>query len=145
MEKRRKPVLKPADIELEELGIYQKLLKTAYETSDEQLPYHVEGIRGYGNIMPKEIFDKLVKKLLEYNSEINDGLEISFVDYIKKIQVLDPDNNFLKSWEMQGLIKRSYLEEFKQNSFNLILLLFESVMRMITTTSMTDADLTKTG
>ena len=50
--------------------------------------------------MPREIYDKLIKKLLEYNKDINDGGEISYVNFIKKIEQLDPDSDFLHTWEM---------------------------------------------
>ena len=95
--------------------------------------------------MPKEIYDKLIKKLLEYNQDINDGMEISYVNYIKKCQALDPDSDFFKTCEMQKHLKRCYLEQFKNQSLDLVLLLFESVMRIISTTGMTKDDLIRAG
>ena len=82
----RKPLLKPHEIEEEELKNFQKILKSQYDIDDEEKPSHQEGIRGFGNVMPKEIYDKLVKKLLEYNKDVNEGMEISYVNYIKKLQ-----------------------------------------------------------
>jgi hypothetical protein len=61
---------------------------------------------------------------------VNDGKEISVVEYLKKI---DMDSKFAKTYEMQRHIKRAFFEEFKIHSLNYVLLLFESVMRIITT------------
>lgn len=43
------------------------------------------------------------------------------------------DSNFAKTYEMQRHIKRAFFEEFKIHALNYVLLLFESVMRIITT------------
>lgn len=52
------------------------------------------------------------------------------VEYLKRI---DMDSSFAKTYEMQRHIKRSFYEEFKIHSLNYVLLLFESVMRILTT------------
>lgn len=67
---------------------------------------------------------------MEYNEKVNDGKEISVVEYLKKI---DMNSTFAKSFEIQRHIKRAFYEEFKIHSLNYVLLLFESVMRMLTT------------
>jgi hypothetical protein len=43
------------------------------------------------------------------------------------------DSPFIKTYEMQRHMKRAFYEEFKIHSLNYVLLLFESVMRMLTT------------
>ena len=58
---------------------------------------------------------------------------------------MDPDNDFLKNYEMQKHLKRCFLEQFKNQSLDLVLLLFESVMRIISTTGMTDEDYIRKG
>jgi len=45
------------------------------------------------------------------------------------------NSEFAKTYETQRHIKRAYFEEFKIHSLNYILLLFESVMRILTTVS----------
>lgn len=77
-------------------------------------------------------YEKIIAKLLEYNEKVNDGKEISVVEYLKKI---DMDSSFAKTFEIQRHIKRAFFEEFKIHSLNYVLLLFESVMRMLTTLS----------
>jgi len=52
------------------------------------------------------------------------------VEYLKKI---DMDSSFAKTFEIQRHIKRAFFEEFKIHSLNYVLLLFESVMRILTT------------
>ena len=42
-------------------------------------------------------YEKIIAKLLEYNEKVNDGKEISVVDYLKKI---DMDSKFAKTYEM---------------------------------------------
>lgn len=43
------------------------------------------------------------------------------------------DSSFAKTYEMQRHIKRAFYEEFKIHSLNYVLLLFECVMRILTT------------
>ena len=85
---------------------------------------------GFGNIPEPGTYEKIIAKLLEYNEKVNDGKEISVVEYLKKI---DMDSSFAKSFEIQRHIKRAFYEEFKIHSLNYVLLLFESVMRLLTT------------
>jgi hypothetical protein len=40
---------------------------------------------------------------------------------------------FMKEYENQRHLRRGFFEEFKIHSFNYVLLLFESVMRILTT------------
>ncbi len=77
-----------------------------------------------------QIYEKIIAKLLEYNEKINDGKEISVVEYLKRIDMNSP---FAKTYEIQRHIRRAFYEEFKIHSFNFILLLFESIMRILTT------------
>ena len=74
--------------------------------------------------------EKIVAKLIEYNEKVNDGKEISLVEYLKRI---DPNSNFMKEYNSQRHLRRSFYEEFKIHSFNFVLLLFESIMRILTT------------
>lgn len=89
-----------------------------------------EGIDGLGNVSEPGIYEKIIAKLLEYNEKINEGKEISVVEYLKRIQM---DSPFAKEYKMQKHIKKAYFEEFKIHSLNYVLLLFESVMRILTT------------
>ena len=75
-------------------------------------------------------FDRIVHKLLEFNEKINSGREISVVEYLKRI---DMNSDFMKQYVNQRHLKRAFFEEFKIHSFNYILLLFESVTRILTT------------
>lgn len=75
-------------------------------------------------------FDKIVLKLLEYNERINEGKEIQVIEYIKRV---DPVGKLMKTYNAQRFLRRAYFEEFKIHSFNYILLLFESVIRLLTT------------
>ena len=78
------------------------------------------------------VYEKIIAKLLEYNEKVNDGKEISVVEYLKR---LDMDSDFAKQFEIQRHIKRAFFEEFKIHSLNYVLLLFESQMRILTTMS----------
>ena len=69
-------------------------------------------------------------KLLEFNEKINSGREISVVEYLKRIEM---SSDFMRQYENQRHLKRAFFEEFKIHSFNYILLLFESVTRVLTT------------
>ena len=61
---------------------------------------------------------------------MNDGKELSIVEYLKRI---DPNSSFMKEFETQRHIRRGFYEEYKIHCFNYVLLLFESVMRVLTT------------
>jgi hypothetical protein len=76
------------------------------------------------------VYEKVIAKLLEYNEKVNDGKEISVVEYLKRIE---PDSDFMKQFEIQRHLKRAFFEEFKIHSLNYILLLFEAQMRILTT------------
>ena len=67
-------------------------------------------------------------KLLEYNEKMNSGREVSVVEYLKRI---DQRSAFIQKYENQKHLRRAFFEEFKIHSFNYILLLFESVIRML--------------
>jgi len=79
------------------------------------------------------MFEKIINKLLEYNERINSGKEISLVDYLKRI---DAKSAFMQQYVNQRLLRRAFIEEFKIHSFNFILLLFESVTRLLATMNM---------
>ncbi|CAI2368685.1 unnamed protein product [Moneuplotes crassus] len=76
------------------------------------------------------IFEKLIQKLVEYNEKVNDGKEITIVDYLRRI---DSESKFMREFETQKVMKNSFIEEFKIHCYNYILLLFESIMRILTT------------
>jgi len=76
------------------------------------------------------IFEKLIQKLVEYNEKVNEGKEITIVDYLRRI---DSNSNFMREYETQKVMKTSFMEEFKIHCYNYILLLFESIMRILTT------------
>ena len=81
------------------------------------------------------MFEKIVQKLLEYNEKINSGKEISVVEYLKRI---DQKSAFMQTFNNQRHLRRAFFEEFKIHCFNYILLLFESVIRMLTTMNKDD-------
>jgi hypothetical protein len=113
--------------------VLEKILKSLAEAKEGDktgVPEHQEGIGGYGKTTDPAVYEKIIAKLLEYNEKVNDGKEISVVEYLKK---LDMDSDFAHTYNMQRHIKRSFYEEFKIHSLNYVLLLFESVMRIITT------------
>lgn len=78
----------------------------------------------------KANFERIVEKLLEYNEKINGGREISVLDYLTRI---DPLSAFLRQYENQRHLRRAFFEEFKIHSLNYVLLLFESIIRILTT------------
>jgi hypothetical protein len=95
------------------------------------------GIPGTGdgtgmNLDETALFDKLIQKLVEYNDKINDGKEMSVVEYLKRI---DPMSTFMEEYDTQRAMRKSFIEEFRIHCFNYILLLFESIMRILTTLS----------
>lgn len=51
----------------------------------------------FGNLPEPGTYEKIIAKLLEYNEKVNDGKEISVVEYLKKI---DMESNFAKSFEI---------------------------------------------
>lgn len=75
-------------------------------------------------------YEKIVNKLIEYNEKVNEGRELSIVEYLKRI---DPHSPFMKEYENQRHLRRGFYEEYKIHCFNYVLLLFESVMRILTT------------
>jgi hypothetical protein len=87
---------------------------------------------GYGNCTEPGVYEKIIAKLLEYNEKVNEGKEISVVDYLKRI---DMDSEFAHTFEIQRHMRRAFGEEFKIHSLNYVLLLFESCMRILTTVS----------
>lgn len=116
----------------------EKILKDRTDaTGAGQVPEHQEGIGGFGNSAEPGTYERIIAKLLEYNEKVNDGKEISVVEYLKRI---DMDSSFAKGYEMQRHIKRAFYEEFKIHSLNYVLLLFESVMRILTTVNRGDGD-----
>ena len=76
-----------------------------------------------------------MQKLLEYNEKMNSGKEISVVEYLKR---LDQKCPFLQQFPHQRHMRRAFFEEFKIHCFNYILLLFESVIRLLTTLNKDD-------
>ena len=81
------------------------------------------------------VFERMVVKLLEYNEKMNGGKEISVIDYFKRIDQKSP---FIQRYENQRHLRRVFHEEFKIQSFNYILLLFEGVVRLLTTLNKDD-------
>lgn len=85
----------------------------------------------------QSMFEKIVHKLLEFNEKMNNGKEISVVEYLKRIDQKSP---FMQQFSNQKHLRRAFFEEFKIHSFNYILLLFESVIRMLTTLNKDEGD-----
>ena len=81
------------------------------------------------------MFERMVVKLLEYNEKMNNGKEISVIDYFKRIDQKSP---FMMKFDNQRHLRRVFHEEFKIQSFNYILLLFEGVVRLLTTLNKDD-------
>jgi hypothetical protein len=42
-------------------------------------------MHGYGNVAEPGVYEKIIAKLLEYNEKVNEGKEISVVDFLKRI------------------------------------------------------------
>lgn len=80
--------------------------------------------------MEQITYEKIVGKLIEYNEKVNEGRELSIVEYLKRI---DPYSAFMKDYDNQRNLRRGFYEEYKIHCFNYVLLLFESVMRILTT------------
>lgn len=55
---------------------------------------------------------------------------MSIVEYLKRIDMNSP---FMKEYDNQRHLRRGFYEEYKIHCFNYVLLLFESVMRILTT------------
>ena len=123
-----------ANIEEEELQMLAKTLQIE-EEENHQNPTAPEEETKEG-FVPQGLnernvrFDRIVHKLLDFNEKINSGREISVVEYLKRI---DMNSDFMHQYENQRHLKRAFFEEFKIHSFNYILLLFESVTRVLTT------------
>ena len=47
-------------------------------------------------IAEQQTYEKIVSKLIEYNEKINEGKELSIVEYLKRI---DPSSPFMKEYE----------------------------------------------
>ena len=75
-------------------------------------------------------YDKIVNKLLDYNEKINHGREIQVIEYLKRLK---SDENFMHQFKNQRHLRRAFFTEFKIHCFNYKLLLFESVIRILTT------------
>lgn len=72
-------------------------MKTKEEKKQENQGEHQEGIGGIGSVTEPGVYEKIIAKLLEYNEKINDGKEISVVDYLKRI---DMDCPFAKTFDI---------------------------------------------
>ena len=68
--------------------------------------------------------------LLDLNGRLTGGKEISTVEMLKKI---DPVGPFIKKYENQKFLRRSFESEFRIHCFNYKLLLFESITRILQT------------
>ena len=125
------------DLEAKEIQVIEGILRQAAEAQKEKdskaggLGMPSEDV-GFGAVSDPGAYEKIISKLLEYNEKVNEGKEISVVDFLKRI---DMDSEFAKTFETQRHIKRAFFEEFKIHSLNYVLLLFECVMRVLTTTS----------
>jgi hypothetical protein len=51
----------------------------------------------FGNITEPGTYEKIIAKLLEYNEKVNDGKEISVVEYLKRI---DLSSSFAKQYDI---------------------------------------------
>jgi hypothetical protein len=69
---------------------------------------------------------------VEWNSKVNVDKEISVIDYFKLIDPLSP---FLAQYDTQRHLRKVFFEEFKIHSYDYVLLLFESVNRILNTNS----------
>ena len=92
------------DLEQQEIQVLEKILKQA--AKDESNKTGGDGsaedkgsasMSGFGNIPEPGTYEKIIAKLLEYNEKVNDGKEISVVEYLKKI---DMESSFAKSFEI---------------------------------------------
>lgn len=127
-----------ADLEQRELDILKGIMRQAEDAKADAETKALLGQKAGGDanasvfapVPDPAAYEKIISKLLEYNEKVNDGKEISVVEYLKKI---DMDSDFAKTYEVQRHIKRAFLEEFKIHSLNYVLLLFESCMRIFTT------------
>lgn len=79
------------------MAVLEKILRQQSDSKDvEEAKETQKGIGGYGNVTEPGIYEKIIAKLLEYNEKVNEGKEISVVDYLKRI---DQDSEFWKSYE----------------------------------------------
>jgi len=67
--------------------------------------------------------------LLMLNKEMNGGKQILACDFLKQI---DPLSDFMRQYENQRHMRRAFEAEYRISSFNYVLLLFESVNRILT-------------
>jgi hypothetical protein len=128
------------EIEKVELQMLEKILKSQMQTAkpeeskeEKKQERTVEEKEAAAKLKQKQdaaIYEKIISKLLEYNEKVNEGREISVVEFLKRIE---PSSDFMKQYETQRHMRRAFMEEFKIHSYNYILLLLESVMRILTT------------
>ena len=62
------------------------------------------------------------------------------MEYVRKI---NPKKSFLKKYQNQKNLRHIFYEEFKITGFNYIILLFENVIRVVTTVEENKPDLEK--
>ena len=84
------------DLEQQEMQVLEKILKGAHEIKDETSEIN-EGIGGIGNVTEPNVYEKIIAKLLEYNEKVNDGKEISVVEYLKRIEM---GSDFAKQYDI---------------------------------------------
>eukprot|EP00347_Sterkiella_histriomuscorum_P000542 403375452 len=132
--------LQRRELESQELQALEKIIKNQLaqlkdQAQEKQQQEELKGGDADGQAYQQQsqdqvTYEKIVNKLIEYNEKINEGKELSAIEYLKRIDMNSP---FIKDYENQRHLRRAFYEEFKIHSFNYILLLFESVMRILTT------------
>ena len=98
-----------AEIEKQEMQALEKIIKS--QTGKEVAPAQIQdkpeeeskdGTNGTEKpaisqqISEQITYEKIVAKLVEYNDKMNDGKELSIVEYLKRI---DPNSPFMKEFE----------------------------------------------
>ena len=69
------------------MQVLEKILKGASDATENNMLEQQEGIGGVGNVTEPSVYEKIIAKLLEYNEKVNDGKEISVVEYLKRIDM----------------------------------------------------------
>lgn len=76
--------------------------------------------------------DKILYKIEEHRQQLVKKKEFSTLDLMKQ---LDPNDEMFKKFKNQANLRRCFLEEFKLQALNIVMLMLESVLRIQATQS----------
>ncbi len=112
-------------------GTLEKVIKSAqYSEKDSPERIILDSKQQKGRTLNEEVtkmVDKILYKIEEHRQSLVKKREFSTLDLMKQ---LDPNDEMYKKFKNQANLRRSFLEEFKLQALNIVVLMLESVLRI---------------